>query len=198
MTDPSNSDPNHSPSTPRTGRRRSGFLALALVAVAVVAGLTGNMLTTAFGQGFAWQAWHGGGFAGGFMNGPLTEAQINDRVDRMTKHLAIELDASSDQQMKIASIAKAAVNDLLPMREKAQAAHRQAIALLTAPTVDRAAIEKLRTDQIALADAASKRIVQAADDASDVLNPDQRRKIADWIAVLHDGGPPWMMRWHHG
>jgi Spy/CpxP family protein refolding chaperone len=172
---------------------------LALVAVAVLAGLTGNMLTTAFGQGFAWQAWHNNGFGGGFMGGPFTEAQINDRIDRATKHLAIELDASADQQMKVASIAKAAVADLLPMREKAQAARNQAIALLTAPTVDRAAIEKLRADQIALADAASKRIAQAADDASEVLNPEQRRKIADWIAVLHDGGPPWMMmRWHHG
>jgi Spy/CpxP family protein refolding chaperone len=194
MTDPNSPDQSHDPTTPPARRRRGGLLALALVAVAVVAGLTGNMLTTAFGQGFAWQAWHGGGF----MSGPLTEAQIDDRIDRATKHLAIELDATSDQQMKVAGIAKAAVKDLLPMREKAQAAHQQAVALLTAPTVDRAAIEKLRTDQIALADAASKRIVQAADDASDVLNPDQRRKIADWIAVLHDGGPPWMMRWHHG
>ncbi|HLH96746.1 MAG TPA: Spy/CpxP family protein refolding chaperone [Xanthobacteraceae bacterium] len=201
MPDQSNADSNNSApgSTAAPSRRRGGLLVLALVAVAVVAGLTGNMLTTAFGQGFAWHVWRDGGFAGGFMSGPLTEAQIDDRIDRVTKHLAIELDATSDQQMKIASIAKAAVTDLLPMREKAQAARRQAVGLLTAPTVDRAAIEKLRADQIALADAASKRIVQAADDASEVLNPEQRRKIADWLAVLHEGGGPWMMmRWHNG
>ena len=180
------------------GRARRGIFALAVIAIAVVAGLTGNMLTTAFGQGFAWHAWHDGGFAGGFMGGPLTPAQIDDRIDRATKHLAIELDASADQQMKIAGIAKSAVADLRPMHEKALAARRQAAALLTAPTVDRAAIEKLRTDQIALADAASKRIAQAAADASDVLNPDQRRKIADWLAALDGGGPWMMMRWHHG
>jgi protein CpxP len=185
------------PPAPPT-RRHRGLLAFAVIAVAVVAGLTGNLLTTAFGQGFAWQAWHNGGFAGGFMGGPLTPAQIDDRIDKATKHLAIELDASADQQMKIAGIAKAAVGDLLPMREKAQAAHREAVALLTAPTVDRAAIEKLRADQVALADAASKRIAQAAADASDVLNPDQRHKIADWIAAFQTGGPWMMMHWHHG
>ena len=164
---------------------------IALLAVAVVAGLTGNMLTTAFGQRFAWHAWHGGAF----MGGPLTPAQIDDRIDRMTKHMAIELDASADQQAKIASIAKAAVNDLRPLHERAQAARSQAVALLTAPSIDRTAIERLRAEQIGLMETASKRIAQAAADASEALNPDQRRKVADWAAAF--GGGPWAP-WHRG
>jgi periplasmic protein CpxP/Spy len=170
----------------RGGRR--GLLLIALLAVAVVAGLTGKMLTTAFGQGFAWHD-------GAFMGGPFTPAQIDDRIDRMTKHMAIELDASADQQAKIADIAKAAVNDLRPLHERAQAARRQAVALLTAPTIDRSAIERLRAEQIGLAETASKRIAQAVADASETLNPDQRRKVADWLAAF-DGGP-WA-RWHRG
>jgi protein CpxP len=192
MTDQS-STTSSSPS-PLPGRRsasRRGLFVFAFLAVAIVAGLTGNMLTTAFGQGFAWHAWHDGAF----MGGPLTPAQIDDRIDRMTKHMAIELDASADQQVKIAGIAKAAVGDLRPLREKAQAARGQAVALLTAPTIDRSAIERLRAEQIGLAETASKRITQAVADASEVLNPDQRRKVADWIA-LFDGGP-WA-RWHRG
>jgi protein CpxP len=194
MTDQS-STPSSSPNPPtRTcrGRRgRRGLFVIALLAVAVVAGLTGKMLSTAFGQGLAWHAWHDGGF----MGGPLTPAQIDDRIDRMTKHMAIELDASPDQQAKIAGIAKAAVNDLRPLHEKAHAARGQAVALLTAPTVDRSAIERLRAEQIALAETASKRIAQAVADASEVLNPDQRRKVGDWVAAF-DGGP-WA-RWHRG
>jgi protein CpxP len=173
MTDQGNT-PSPSPNPPpaqHSGRRRVLF-AIVFLAVAVVAGLTGNMLTTAFGQGFAWRAWHGGMMGGGFMGGPLTPAQIDDRIDRMTKHMAIELDASADQQAKIAGIAKAAVNDLRPLHEKAQAARGQAVALLTAPTVDRTAIERLRAEQIALAETASKRIAQAVTDASEVLNPE--------------------------
>src|SRR5258708_14447944 len=182
-----------SPNPPpaRTCRRRKGVFVIAFLAIAIVAGLTGNMLTTAFGQGFAWHAWH----EGAFMGGPLTPAQIDDRIDRMTKHMAIELDASADQQAKIAGIAKAAVNDLRPLHEKAHAARGQAVTLLTAPTIDRSAIERLRVEQIGLAEAASKRIAQAVADASETLNPEQRRKVADWLAAFDAG--PWA-RWRHG
>jgi periplasmic protein CpxP/Spy len=177
------------------GKGRRGTFVIALVAVALVAGAAGNMLSTAFGQGFGpGFAWHHFGMHGGGMfGGPLTPAQIDDRIDRMTKHMAIELDATTDQQARIASIAKAAVADLRPLREKAQAARTQAVALLTAPTVDRTAIERLRAEQIGLAETASKRIGQALADAAEVLNPEQRRKVADWVA----SSGPWA-RWHRG
>ena len=193
MVDHNNTPPSNPDQVPtqtnRSGRR--GMLVIALVAVALVAGLTGNMLSTAFGQGFAWH--HFGMRDGGMFGGPLTPAQIDDRVDRMTKHMAIELDATADQQVKIANIAKAAIGDLRPLREKAQAARTQAVTLLTAPTIDHAAIERLRAEQIVLAETASKRITQALTDAVDVLNPEQRRKVADWIAF----SGPWA-RWHRG
>ena len=163
---------------------------MALLAVALLAGVTGNLLPAAFGQGFGWQQ-HGWG-GGGLMGGPLTPAQIDDRIDRMTKHMAIELDATSDQQAKIAGIAKSAVGDLRALREKARAAHTQAVTLLTAPTIDRSAIDRLRAEQMALAETASKRIAQALADTAEVLNPEQRRKIADWVT-----SGPWA-RWHRG
>jgi periplasmic protein CpxP/Spy len=171
----------------RRGRR--GTFVIALVAVALLAGLTGNLLSKAFGQGGGWHhiAWHDGGMFGG----PLSPAQIDDRIDRMTKHMAIEIDASADQQAKVAAIAKAALADLRPLREKAQAARTQAVALFT---IDRSAIERLRAEQIGLAETASKRIAQALADAADVLNPEQRRKVADWMAL----GRPWWTRWHRG
>jgi len=112
----------------------------------------------------------------------------------MTKHMAIELDATADQQGKIAAIFKAAVGDLRPLREKAQAARGQAVTLLTAPTVDRTAIERLRAEQIGLAETASKRIAQALSDAAEVLNPEQRKKVAVWL----ESGGPWWRRWHRG
>jgi periplasmic protein CpxP/Spy len=190
MVDQDNAQPDPAPArTSRSGRR--GMFVMALLAVALLAGLSGSMLSTAFGQGYSWQ--HFGMRGGGPFGGPLTPAQIDDRIDRMTKHMAIELDATADQQAKIATIAKAAVGDLRAMREKAQAARTQAVTLLTAPTVDRTAIERLRGEQMGLAETASKRIAQALADAADVLSPEQRRKVADWLA---NGGPFW--RWHRG
>jgi protein CpxP len=178
------------PEDQRRGRR--GTFLIALVAVALVAGITGNLLSKAFGQGDSWHhiSWHNGGVFGG----PLSPAQVDDRIDRMTKHMAIELDATPDQQVKIANIAKAAVADLRPLHEKAHATRAQALTLLTAPTIDRSAIERLRAEKIGLAETASKCIAQALADAAEVLNPEQRRKVADWMAF----GRPWWARWHRG
>jgi periplasmic protein CpxP/Spy len=179
--------------TPSEDYRRGlrGTFVLALVAVALVAGITGNLLSKAFGQGISWHhiSWHEGGFFGG-----LSPAQIDDRIDRMTKHMAIELDATAEQQAKLATIAKAAVADLRPLQEKARAARAQAVTLLTAPTIDRSAIERLRAENIGLAETASKRIAQALEDAADVLSPEQRRKLAEWAAFSR----PWWARWHRG
>jgi protein CpxP len=191
MVDQTNGKPSSPAPDPSRRIGRRGTFVMALLAVALVAGVTGSLLSAAFGQG---QSWHHVGWRhGGVFGGPLTPAQIDDRIDRMTKHMAIELDATADQQVKIANIAKAAVADLRPLREKAQAAHRQAVALLTAPTVDRTAIERLRAEQIGLAETASKRIAQALADATEVLSPEQRRKVADWTTF----GGPWA-RWHRG
>jgi protein CpxP len=192
--------PNAAPQ--RDGRRGGG--GTLWVVLALAAGLVaGGVLSTAFAQGYGWHpgfmgggGWHHGFMGGGwhhagFMGGPLNPAQIDERIDRMTKHMAIELDASPEQQAKVAAVAKSAVHDLLPLREKAQAARGRAVALLTAPTVDREAIERLRAEQVGLAETASKRIAQALADASDALTPDQRRKIGDWAESFG----PWS-RWH--
>ena len=70
--------------------------------------------------------------------------------------------------------------------------------MLTATTIDRTAIEKLRADQIALADSVSKRITQAIGDAGEVLSPEQRRKLADRLPPAGPGmgmmPPPWPRR----
>ena len=97
-TKPSNPDQTASP--PHRGSRRGTFL-IALLAVALLAGIGGSMLSTAFGQGAGWHriSWRDHGVFGG----SLTPAQIDDRIDRMTKHMAIELDATQDQQVKLAN-----------------------------------------------------------------------------------------------
>jgi Spy/CpxP family protein refolding chaperone len=129
--------------------------------------------------------WHGGGF----MRGPMTTAQIEDRADRMVRHLAVEVDASNDQQDKLRAIAKAAVKDIVPMRDKVHAARTQARKLLTEPTVNRAEIERLRAEQVALADAFSKRITQALGDAGEILTVEQRKKIDDFLPSPGVPGP---------
>jgi periplasmic protein CpxP/Spy len=121
------------------------------------------------GWGFDWQS--------GLMNGAI-EAIIDAHADRMIRHLAVEIDATTEQQDRLRSIVRAAVKDLLPVREKVQAARVTGRELLTQQTIDRAALERLRADQIAIHDAASRRLIQAIADAAEALTPEQRRKMA--------------------
>jgi Spy/CpxP family protein refolding chaperone len=129
--------------------------------------------------------WQGGLFSGAI------EAVIEAHADRMIRHVSIEIDATTEQQDKLRAIVRGAVKDLLPVREKMVAARSAARDLFTQQTIDRAAIEKLRADQIAIHDAVSKRLVQAVADAADVLTPEQRRKLADML-------PPHRAAWGRG
>jgi Spy/CpxP family protein refolding chaperone len=180
--DPHRVDSNKRPQ-PRGSRRFTW-----IVVIAVAAGLTAGAAvaqTFSRGPGLHHIAWHGGGF----MRGPLTAAQIEDRADRMVRHVAIEVDATAEQQDKLRAVVKAAVKDIVPMREKVHAARAQARTLLTEPTINRAEIERLRADQIALADAFSKRVAQALGDAGEVLTVEQRKKIDDFLPPPGVPGP---------
>jgi periplasmic protein CpxP/Spy len=170
----------NSPSIPeeRPQTRRSRRLLLALIVV-LTASLAGVFVSQAVGQedGFSPGHWGGGWHHGGFMGGPDGDASMEEHADRMVQHLAIEIDATTEQQDKLRAIVIAAAKDLQPVHDQARAAHQQAHDLLTQPTIDRAALEKARSEQIALWDAASKRITQAIGDAAEVLTPEQRQKL---------------------
>ncbi len=128
----------------------------------------------------------------GFFDG-VVETVVQAHADRAVRHLSIEIDATAEQQDKLRAIVHDAVKDLLPVREKLMAARGTARDLLTQETVDRAALEKFRTDMLATHDAVSRRLVQAVADAAQVLTPEQRRRIADMAAARHSrwGGGPW-------
>jgi periplasmic protein CpxP/Spy len=176
------------PDEPKPGRGRSRrWLLVSMVALA--AALTGAVASRAIGSPHA--------FGPSFMGGAFDPAGAEDLADRMTRHLAIEIDATNDQQEKLRTIVKGAVKDLLPMREKMLSTRQRAQALLTGPAVDRAAIEALRAGQIALADAASKRFAQALGDAAEVLTAEQRRKIDDRLNEMRERRGFWR-GWHRG
>jgi periplasmic protein CpxP/Spy len=171
--------PRNPPPAPRGRGRVAVFLVLATLGGA----LAGGLVTSALGQ--APPMWP----MRPFMGDPFDPARVDRHVERVMKHLAVEADATADQQAKLVGIAKGAVSDLLPLREKLQANRAKALDLFTAGTVDRAAIERLRSEQLALAETASKRIAQALGDAAEVLNPEQRRTLVD--RASHFGA------WHH-
>jgi periplasmic protein CpxP/Spy len=168
----------------------AGLLAAAVIGAFATSPAGHRMLAHIPGMEAAaapFEDWRGGLFDG------VLETVVEAHADRAVRHLAIEIDATAEQQDKLRVIVHDAVKDLLPYREKIMAARATARDLLTRDTVDRVAIEKFRTDMLATHDAVSKRLVQAVADSAEVLTPEQRRKIADMAAAYHDrwGGRPW-------
>src|SRR6516165_11336052 len=86
---------------------RRGML-IALIAAALVAGIA---------AGFSWR--HFGMRDSGAFGALPSQAQIDQRIDFMTKQLGSEVGATADQQAKIA---KSAAADLRAMVQKAEAA----------------------------------------------------------------------------
>ncbi len=166
------------------GPRRRFFKRAAIATL--IGGIAAGIGIKAFGQGDGYGGWH----RGGFMAGPLDPAQVDEHLDRMLKHLYVEIDATDEQKERLAPIVKQAVKDLLPLREKMQAARKQAVELLTRDAVDRAAIETLRAEHLQLAEQASRRIAQALGDAAEVLTAAQRKELAARMEK-HRG-------WRHG
>lgn len=187
MTDHPNVPTASPPANGHCRRRRWPLIVTGALAIAI----TGAAATHAVSDsGFGAGRWG----PPAFMGGRLDPAQAEDRADRLVRHLAIEIDATPQQQERLRAIAKAAVKDLFPMRETAQANRERVRTLLTQTPVDRTEIEAFRVEQMALADAASKRIAQALADAAEELTPEQRRKIDDHFTARRNF---WRF-WHRG
>jgi len=121
-------------------------------------------------------------FAQGRRHGPIDAADLDKHLDRMLKHLYVEIDATEAQKQQLEPIVKQAAKDLLPMRESLHAGRREAIALLSQERIDPAALEALRAKQIGLADEASRRLTRAIAEAAEVLTPAQRKELAAHFA----------------
>jgi len=152
-------------------RRRTFFKRAAIATL--IGGIAAGIGFKAFAHGPGC-GWHRCGLAAG----PLDTTAVDERVDRMLKHLYVEIDATDEQKQKLTPIVKQAAKDLLPLREKAHTARTQSVALLTGEHIDRAAIEALRAEHLQAADQASRRFAQALGDVAEVLTPAQRKDLA--------------------
>ena len=89
------------------------------------------------------------------------------------------INATDAQRTQIRQIFQAAANDMKAQREQRRALHERGLQIFSAPTVDAAAAESVRQQMVQLHDQASKRRLQAMLDASQVLTPEQRVKLAE-------------------
>ncbi len=164
---------NQTVTKPNTKRR----WAIAGIGGALAAGL---LTLSAFGNGGP--GWHGHhGHRGHGMLSEMSPEEAGKRIDKMVNWILDDVAATAEQKQRVAQIAKEAAQELMPMRAQHKAARGRAVDLFSQPTIDRAAIEQLRVEELQLGEAASKRIAKAVADAAEVLTPEQRVKLAaEW------------------
>ncbi len=110
-----------------------------------------------------------------------SDSEIEARIERMVKHAAIEIDATREQQEKITALVAAVAKDLKPVHDRLRATGKELHDLLLANTIDRAALEQLRTERLADAERISKNLVNALADVAEVLSPEQRKVLDERI-----------------
>jgi protein CpxP len=120
---------------------------------------------------------HGwGGWGRGHRLDPEEMARrMEYRIDRVVK----EVNGTLQQKERLVAIARAAMTELRPMREQLRDMRRRGTELLAGASVDRHALEQLRAATIQLADARSRKVVQAMADAAEVFTPAQRTQLAE-------------------
>lgn len=169
----------------RGGHQRRGFFRRAgmFAAVAAAAAALGGAALHAHAHG-------GPGFRGAMFGGPANAdpAKQEERIERMLKHLFAAINATPEQQQKLTPIVRQAARDLQPLRAQMHTVRQQAAQLMSAETIDRAAIENLRSEQLKAAEAVSRRMTQALADAAEVLTPEQRKQLAERMQRRHGQG----------
>jgi Spy/CpxP family protein refolding chaperone len=110
-------------------------------------------------------------------------------VQGAVAHALDSVGASADQEAKVHDIIATKFADIGLKPDDRDALRKQALELLAAPTIDRAAVEKLRADAVAMMDAKSKAIVAGVLEVADQLTPQQRAQLAAEAADMARRGP---------
>jgi periplasmic protein CpxP/Spy len=125
------------------------------------------------------------GFHGRWGHGGMSPAAFHDHAQVAVKWALRDVDATEEQQARVTTILKGTFDDLHKMKDRHRQNRTDFVAQLGSASLDRARLEEIRKSELALADAASQRIVGALADVSDVLTPEQRQQLIEKVQRLH-------------
>jgi Spy/CpxP family protein refolding chaperone len=100
----------------------------------------------------------------------------------MMTRMLDRVNATPQQRTQIQQIMQTQATEMRAQREAGRALRQEAMTLFAQPTVDAAAVEAQRQKQLAMHDAASKRMTTAMLEISRVLTPEQRKQMADYMS----------------
>jgi Spy/CpxP family protein refolding chaperone len=158
-----------------TRRRRILYALLGLGALAAVIGTRPLLAAFQEGRGFQ-RSWRGG-----WGHHRMTPEAAKDHMQVAAKWALRGIDANEMQQEKVNKVLGGAIDDLFRLKEQHQANREAFAAQLGGASIDRAALEEIRKSEMALAEEASRRFVQAVADVAEVLTPEQRQQLLEHV-----------------
>lgn len=169
--------------TPIGSRRRflTGVLTGGLVG-SLLAGGVGVYATMRHGPGWFRASY---GHEGWHRHGIHNAEAASERAEFATDWLLNRINASEEQRQQVQGIVQEAVQELLQIREQHHQHKQTWLEALAQPTIDRDALEQLRSAELQLANTASRRLVDTLADIADVLTPAQRSELIALATRLH-------------
>ena len=173
--------------TPLWRRRRfwlaGGGILTGLAALAAVAPRASAYRILA-GHGFGGHGRHG--FGAQILNDPAAAKQ---HAGMAVEWALRGVNGTEEQKQQARRITDRLIDELGPSLEKHRGFREAMARELAKPEIDREALERLRQEEIALADTASKRAVAAIADLGEVLTPEQRADLVAFAHRFHGEGP---------
>ena len=126
-----------------------------------------------------------GAYAGGamsrMMHGEHNPAEGAERINYKVGWVMDRIDATDEQKAEVAGIVEGAAQSLIPQFVDHRGHKAELMAALTGDVVDRAQLEALRQSHLDLAESVSAELVDVAVDIANVLTPEQRVELAEYI-----------------
>ena len=111
----------------------------------------------------------------------MSDTEVKAKLTRAMKHVAIEIDASQQQQDQIVTLVSDAFKEVRPLRDSLRSTVEEMRELLLSNAPDRDALERLRAARLAESDRISKTLINTLADVAEVLTPAQRKLLDERI-----------------
>jgi len=166
----------HNNHSTRHALRRHGLSRRAYLRMGVLSGafLGLSVAGCAWGEGrrHHWGGWHQGAWSD-------DPAAAKEHAQETARWLLRSVDATDEQHTRIDDIVGKLVDDVQPLAGRHHANRDALIAALSAESIDREALNRLRQNDLELADQAYTRFTDAFADIAEVLTREQRLELVE-------------------